>query len=90
MSQFSAVSKRLEMDEISWQEGGGKLARERCACLWADAACRRDLHAMRSLRRYIVWMQARALAKKSHPIGRQEWLAWLQLRCSLVVRRNRF
>ena len=90
MKQLSTVSTSVKTGEITWQIEGYKRACARCESMWTDAVRRQDLQTMQSLRCYIAFMQARVLTKKSNSAGRQEWLAWLQLRCSLVIRRNRF
>lgn len=90
MSPISPKSTVMKSSDLSLDIDSNQLTRVRCESMWAEAVCRRDYETLMSLRRYIIFMQSCALTKKMDVSGRKEWLAWLQLRCSLLIRRNRF
>lgn len=61
----------------------------RCEQLWTQAAQKRDRQAMRALRAELLRLQAQARAATGIE-AREQWLAWVRLRCSLIIRRSSF
>lgn len=63
------------------------LERQRCEQAWQQAVQSGDRHALGSLRLYIADATARA---RRTPGAREQWLAWMLLRCALLLPRRRF
>lgn len=63
------------------------LERQRCEQAWQQAVQSGDRHALGSLRLHIADATARA---RRTPGAREQWLAWMLLRCALLLPRRRF
>ena len=63
------------------------LERQRCEQAWHQAVQRGDRQALFSLRLHIAEAAARARRK---PGAREQWLAWMLLRCALLLPRRTF
>ncbi|CAB5667743.1 Uncharacterised protein [Delftia tsuruhatensis] len=63
------------------------MQRQHCEQAWKRALQNGDREALRSLRLHIADAAAHA---RRVPGGREQWLAWMLLRCALLLPRRRF
>ncbi|WP_370681210.1 hypothetical protein [Comamonas sp. GB3 AK4-5] len=63
------------------------LERQRCEKVWLQATQTRDRQALRNLRLYIIDATRRA---RREPGAREQWQAWMLLRCALLLPKRRF
>lgn len=63
------------------------LERQRCEQAWQQAVQSGDRQALRHLRLHIADTAARV---RRTPGAREQWLAWMLLRCALLLPRRRF
>lgn len=63
------------------------LERQRCEQAWHQATQTRDRQALRKLRLYIIDATRRA---RREPGAREQWQAWVLLRCVLLLKQRRF
>lgn len=63
------------------------MQRQHCEQAWKQALCDGDREALCGLRLHIADSAARA---RRAPGGREQWLAWMLLRCALLLPRRRF
>ncbi|MDR2325223.1 MAG: hypothetical protein LBE51_07455 [Acidovorax sp.] len=61
--------------------------RQRCEQVWQQATQARDRQALRNLRLYIIDATRRA---RREPGAREQWQAWMLLRCVLLLPKKRF